>query len=157
MHDVLVQFDMGDNQLTELPFVAHDRVTPRPERFWLLAVAEKKSGLDVEASAVGPREAFEDGKIKRLPNTLTLHPTTNDYMYNSIMEEQGGGKIALSSSVLDGADLWRDPLIGPELLRLAIKAAKIKARYVVLSGHTCSLNRRLKVPHPNRPFNRSLI
>ena len=41
MHDVLVQFDMGDNQLTELPFVAHDRVTPRPERFWLLAIAEK--------------------------------------------------------------------------------------------------------------------
>ena len=136
MHDVLVQFDMGDNQLTELPFVAHDRVTPRPERFWLLAVAEKKSGLDVEASAVGPRETFEDGKIKRLPNTLTLHSTVKRYMYNSIMEEQGGGKIALSSSVLDGADLWRDPLLGPDLLfvsdhlRQAIKAAKIKAKHM---------------------------
>ncbi|WP_339643590.1 imm11 family protein [Jannaschia helgolandensis] len=134
MHDVLVQFDLGDNQLTELPFVAHDRVTPRPERFWLLAVAEKKSGLDVEASAVGPTVVYENGTARLLPNTLTLHPTTNDYMYNSIMEAQGGGKIALSSSVLDGADLWRDPLIGPELLfvsdrlRQAIKAAKIKAR-----------------------------
>ena len=57
-------------------------------------------------------------------------------MYNSIMEEQGRGKIALSSSVLDGADLWRDPLLGPDLLfvsdhlRQAIKAAKIKAKHM---------------------------
>ena len=83
MHDMLVQFDMGDNQLTELPFFAFDGVTPRPERFWILAVATHKAGIDEQNSSIGSRVHYGKDGVQQLPNVLEHSPWLDRYRFNA--------------------------------------------------------------------------
>ena len=135
MHDLLVQFDMGDNQLIEVPFFDVDGVTPRPERFWILAVATWKASIDEENTSIGPKKYFEDGKFHPLPNLLTRSDRADRFMFNQTVAEVGRGQIALPCSVVGGADLWSDPRIDDLLffsdrLRCAIKGAKLKLKHM---------------------------
>ena len=117
MRDLLEQFDMGDNQLIEVPFFALDGVTQRPERFWILAVATNKDGLDVENSSIGPEGKIENRQYIPLPNALRLVESTQDYLLNSsTVVKSGKGQVALKSNVTKGADLWAEPLTGYDLL-----------------------------------------
>lgn len=145
MHDLLVQFDMGDNQLIEVPFFDVNGVTPRAERFWILAVATWKASIDEENTSIGPRNYFEDGSFHPLPSLLTRSDRADRFMFNQTVAEVGEGQIALPRSVVGGADLWSDPRIDDLLffsdrLRRAIKGAKLKIKHmpfyqVVLTDH----------------------
>jgi hypothetical protein len=119
-------------------------VTPRPELFWILAVATWKAGIDEENSSIGPQKHFADGKFHRLPDLFTLHDSSITSLFNIVAAGKGEGQIALPGSVVDGADLWSDPRIRDLLfflgrLRQAIRSAKLKVKYmpfywVVLTG-----------------------
>jgi hypothetical protein len=144
MHDILVQFDMGDNQLIEVPFFDVDGVTPRPERFWILAVATWKASIDEENTSIGPDAEIKDGKYHLLPNLLTRSDRADRFIFNPTVAEAGQGQIALPRSVVGGADLWSDPRIDGLLffsdrMRRAIEGAKLKLKHmpfypVVLTG-----------------------
>lgn len=94
---------MGDNQLIEEPFFDVDGVTPRPERFWILAVATWKVSIDEENTSIGPHAEIRDGKYYLLPNLLTRSDRADRFLFNQPAAEAGQGQIALPRSVIGGA------------------------------------------------------
>lgn len=133
--DLLMQFDMGANHLVECRFMDWERKVYRPERFWILSVAEYKEGVDLESTPVG--SPFIEGPNRTvLPsdNVLERSQYGERYQYNPAMDKKNGGGFALKSYVTEGADLWRDPLMIGDMLFLsdrlkrAIEAAKFKFR-----------------------------
>ena len=133
LRDLLTEFDMGANHLVECRFMDWQRTVYRPERFWILSVAEWKSGVDLKANAIG--SPFKEGPNRTvLSSDNVLEPSTYDetYYYNIGMDRRNGGGFALKSHVAEGADLWRDPLMADKTvflsdrLKRAIEGAKLR-------------------------------
>ncbi|MEM8851915.1 MAG: hypothetical protein AAGE03_18005 [Pseudomonadota bacterium] len=136
LHDLLVQFDMGNNHLVECRFMDWERKVYRPERFWIISIAEQKAGLDLDAMPIG--SPFEEGPNRTvLPSSNVLYPSPHNpefYFYNVAMNNHNGGGLALKSHVTQGADLWRDPRTRDDIfyfsdrLKRAIDGAKLRLR-----------------------------
>ncbi|MEM9097801.1 MAG: DUF1629 domain-containing protein [Pseudomonadota bacterium] len=114
--DVLKGFDLGCTQFIETPIFEQDQITQRPERFFLLNVAEHKSGFDRENST---NWSLRKKRLSDRPGREFWKP---------IVDAKG---LAVNAKATEGVDLWFDNevldiLFLSDRLAKAIKAAKLK-------------------------------
>ncbi|MEM1275394.1 MAG: DUF1629 domain-containing protein [Pseudomonadota bacterium] len=113
---VLSSFDLGRSQLIETPIFEQDQITQRPERFFLLNVAEHKQGFD--------REKSTNWSLR--PSWPSDRPGRE--LWKPIVDTKG---LAVREGAAQGVDLWFDEdvldiLFFSDRLAKAIKAAKLK-------------------------------
>lgn len=121
--EILRRYDIGRNRLYPVTFYRKDRTTAFEGEYHFLNLCEQKAGFDPDASS-----NFRDYRERPSPRRGGM-PLILDH-----------DDIAVSSSVLQGADLWMDPTLSEAHFYKGELARELLAKKMIHSTRTESLS-----------------
>ena len=136
VHDVLSGFDMGENELLEVPLLEQNGQVPLPGRWFALRIITRKEGIDLDASDTGTKEWMKPPSGE---NALLLNTTRRGTQHWSLNAPHGSRApegIAVRAEAAEGVDLWIDPLL---------RGAALQAFFVSDALHDAIVAARLRV------------